>query len=241
MTSSRIAALCRAAALACGLLGGCAAPPPSPASAPAAAVPAPAIVAGRYWEYAVRDAYTGLPQGVYRYTVVRSDADRFVVDVTRNGERIDSHVYAPGWNGIEHPLTNLQRFRFEPAFPAYQFPLYPGQRWRGSVKATDPATGSTYRPHVQAHVGGWHRIRVPAGEFDALEVRRYVYAGNAEFFRLQEEIVQTDWYAPALGYVVASESNSSHVDTSRSGGGRGRPLRVRGAWLIAELVAHGTN
>jgi hypothetical protein len=82
---------------------------------------------------------------------------------------------------------------------------------------------------------------VPAGEFDALEVKRYVYAGNAEFFTLQEEIVQTDWYSPELGYVIASEANSSHIDTSRSGGARGRPLRVRGDWLIAELVRHGTQ
>jgi hypothetical protein len=92
--------------------------------------------------------------------------------------------------------------------------------------------------HVHANVGGWHRVRVPAGEFDALEVRRYVYAGNAEFFRLQEEIVQRDWYAPLVGYVAVSEGNSSHVDTSRSGGGRGRPLLVRGDWLIAELVRY---
>jgi hypothetical protein len=53
--------------------------------------------------------------------------------------------------------------------------------------------------------------------------------------------VQTDWYSPELGYVVASEANSSHIDTSRSGGARGRPLRVRGDWLIAELVRHGTQ
>jgi hypothetical protein len=50
--------------------------------------------------------------------------------------------------------------------------------------------------------------------------------------------VQTDWYAPAVGYMVMSEGNSSHIDTSRSGGGRGRPLRVRGDWLIAELSGY---
>ena len=46
------------------------------------------------------------------------------------------------------------------------------------VRATDLATGKTYRVHVQARVTGWERVRVPAGEFDALRVQRYVYAGN---------------------------------------------------------------
>jgi len=176
----------------------------------------------------VRDAYIGEPRGLYRYSVRRTDANQTVVDVAREGERIDTYVYAPGWNPIEQPLTNLQRFRYEPPFPSFEFPLYAGQRWTQVVRATDPATGRSYRVHVQAVVGGWQRMRIPAGEFDALEVRRYVYAGNAEYFKLQEEIFQRDWYAPALGYVVMTEGNSSHIDTSRSGGGRVHAGGVRG-------------
>jgi hypothetical protein len=206
------------------------APPPGVAT-----IAAPAIAAGQYWEYAVRDAYTGFARGTMRYTVAAAYPDRFVVDVTRNGERIDSWIYAPGWNGLETPVTNLQRFSFSPAFPAFEFPLYSGKVWRRIVRATDPATGRTYSMHVHTNVGGMRRLRVPAGEFAAIEVRRYVYAGNQEFSKLQEEITQTDWYAPSVGYVAAAEGSSSHIDTSRSGGGRGRPLRVRGDWLIAEL------
>jgi hypothetical protein len=196
------------------------------------------VRAGQFWEYAVRDGYTGIPRGLYRYTVARVDGDRIVVDVTHDDARIDTHIYAPGWNGIEHPLTNLQRFRYDPPFPAFDFPLYVGKKWRRIVRATDPVTGKTYRVHVYASVGAWRRIKVPAGEFDALRVRRYVYAGNAEFFQLQEEITQTDWYAPSVGFVAVTEGSSSHIDTSRSGGGRGRPLRVRGDWLIGELARY---
>jgi hypothetical protein len=164
------------------LLAACAAieQPPAPPPPGVATVPAPAVKAGTFWEYAVRDGYTGLPRGVRRYTVSRVDPDRVVVDVTRDGERVDTHVYAPGWQGLEHPLRNLQRFRYAPAFPSYFFPLYPGQSWRSIVSSTDPATGRSYRTHVHASVGGWRRIKVPAGEYDALEVRRQIYAGNAE-------------------------------------------------------------
>jgi hypothetical protein len=231
---------CSGGALACSLLAACAttveAPVPPPAGV--ATVPAPAIKPGAFWEYAVRDGYSGLPRGLYRYTVSRVDPDRVVVDLTRDGQRVDTHLYTPEWNGLEHPLRNVQRFRYSPAFPAYSFPLFPGQSWRRVVSSTSVETGRSYRTHVHASVGGWRRIRVPAGEFDALEIRRRIYAGNGEFFTLQEEIDEVDWYAPSIGQVVASEGNSSHIDTSRSGGGRGRPLRVRGDWLVAELVRH---
>ena len=118
---------------------------------------------GDFWEYAVRDAYTGFDRGLFRYTVSHVEPDRIVADVTRNGERVDSYVYGPGWNEIEHPLTNLQRFRFQPAFPAYDYPLVPGKTWYTVVNATDPVTRQTYRVHTQGKVVGWERIRVPEG------------------------------------------------------------------------------
>ena len=99
-----------------------------PANAPASVSPAPVKV-GDFWEYQVRDAYTGLDRGLYRYEVSHADANRIVVDVTREGQRVDSLVYAAGWNGLELPLTNLQRFQYQPAFPAYAYPLEPGKSW----------------------------------------------------------------------------------------------------------------
>ena len=227
-----------AALFASGSMLGCALPPEaSTPPAGVATVAAPAIKTGDYWEYAVRDRYTGSPRGIYRYTVSDAGPDRIVVEVTRDGERIEAHTYTSDWSGVEHPLRNVQRFRYSPSYPAYAFPLYPGRRWRSVVSATDVRTGRTYRMHVHASVGGWRRIKVPAGEFDALEVRRTIYAGNAEFFNSQEEILETDWYAPSVRNFVVSEGTSSHVDTSRSGGGRDDPpLRVRGDWLVAELV-----
>lgn len=237
-----ISRLFATALLASAMLAACAAPgevPYTPPPAGLATVPAPAVRPGAYWDYAVRDRYTGAQRGIYRYSVSRVDPDRVVVDVTRDGERIDTYVYAPGWRGLEHPLRNLQRLRYAPALPSYLFPLYPGQTWRGVVNSNDPATGRNFQTHVHASVGGWRRIRVPAGEYDAIEVRRQIFAGNQDSFNSQEEIFETDWYAPAIGQVVVSEGNSSHIDTSRSAGGRGySPLVVRGEWLIAELVGH---
>lgn len=221
-------------------LAGCATPPAyMPANAPASVAPAQVKI-GDFWEYSVRDGYTGLPRGVYRYEVSGVDGGRVVVDVLHDGERIDTRIYTAGWNGLEHPLTNLQRFRYAPAFPAYAYPLAPDKSWYTVVAATDPATGRTYNVHTKGKVVGWERIKVPAGEFDALRIQRYVFAGNDEYFKLQEEIDETDWYVPAVRRAVRTHARSEHFDTSRGGGNGGGeyPLRVRGDWLIAELIRY---
>jgi hypothetical protein len=226
-----------AGVLACSLLAACASAPPYFPQNASGSIPPVEVRIGDFWEYAVRDGYTGLPRGLYRYEVSRTDPESITVDVSRDGQRVDAFVYGPGWNAREMPLTNLQRFRYDPPFTAYAYPLESGKHWHTVVRATDPATRKTYRVHIQGTVIGWERVRAPAGEFDTLRVQRSVFAGNAEFFNSQEEIMQTDWYAPAVRQVVRSEASSSHIDGSRSGGGR-KPLLVRGDWLIAELVRY---
>jgi hypothetical protein len=101
-------------------------------------------------------------------------------------------------------------------------------------------TKATYRVHTRAKVVGWERIRVPAGEFDALRVQREVFAGNSTAVRTQEEIRETDWYVPALRMAAITESSSQHFDNSRGGGDGGGeyPLRIRGDWLRGELVRY---
>jgi hypothetical protein len=222
-----------------GVLAGCATESTYvPANAPASIAPAQVKV-GDFWEYAVRDAYTGLERGLHRYEVSHVEPGRVVVDVTRDGQRLDSAIYSAGWNGLEHPLPNLQRFRYQPAFPAYAYPLDPGKSWYTVVDATDPVTRETYKVHIQGKVLGWERITVPAGAFDALKIQRYVFAGNSTAVKSQEEIAETDWYVPALGRVARTQASSEHFDNSMGGGDGGEyPLRVRGDWLIAELVRY---
>ena len=221
-------------------IGGCATEPLSVrGDVPASVTPAQVKV-GDFWEYQVRDAYTGFDRGLRRYEVSHSGPERIVIDVTQDSQRVDSLVYGPGWNGLEHPLTNLQRFRYAPAFPAYAYPLEPGKTWYTIVDATDATTGRRYRVHTRGKVVRWERIKVPAGEFDALRIERQVFAGNMDAVRSQEEITETDWYVPALRRWARSEGHSQHFDNSRGGGDGGGeyPLRIRGDWLIAELVRY---
>jgi hypothetical protein len=170
---------------------------------------------------------------------VGSDASGVTVQVTHEGLLVDTLLYAPGWNGREMPLPNTQRFRYEPTFEAYAYPLDPGKTWRAVVRATDVVTGRTYNTHVYGKVVGWERISVPAGQFDALRIQREVFAGNSDARRTQEEIRETDWYVPSVRRSVRSQATSQHFDNSRGGGDGGGeyPLRIRGDFLIAELTS----
>lgn len=221
-------------------LAGCEAPMTYTPQAGAAAAAAPQVKVGDYWEYNVRDGWTGLPRGIYRYEVVRVDASAVVVQLSNDGKLLDTLVYAPGWNGRELPLTNTQRFRYDPTYLAYAYPLEPGKSWREVVRSTDVVTGRSYNTHVSGRVLGWERVRVPAGEFDALKIERAVFAGNMEGYRTQEEIKETDWYVPSVRRAVRTSADSQHFDTSMGGGDGGGeyPLRVRGDFLIAELVSY---
>ena len=146
--------ICSTGVVACGLIAACVTAPELSPPQGAATVPARDLKAGQYWEYAVHDAYTGLPRGVYRYTVARLDATQAVVDVIQDGVHVDAYVYAPGWNPIEQPLTNLQRFRYKPPFPR---PIPPAVRPAGRPEQVKP---DTPLPGPPPHAGS---LRGPRG------------------------------------------------------------------------------
>ena len=221
------------------LVAGCAAPSAqNPPSGMPAQLAAPEIRAGHSWTYAAHDGYTKLPLGTHEYRVQSVQGDIVTVKATHSG-REATELYTRDWNWRERPMTNLQNFRYEPAYAALPFPLAAGKTWRAHVKATDPVTGKANSVRIDGTVQGWERVKVPAGEFDAIKVRRVVYAGNPDYFKTQEYIVETDWYSPHLGRVVRSESTSGHYDFRRSCEDGNGCLWTQNDWSVAELVSHG--
>ena len=221
------------------LLAACAAPlPQTPPAGQPAEVRAPSIAPGETLRYAVHDAYTGLARDPIEYRVTEVSGDTVMVDA-RQGNQAWTERYTRDWNWREHPMTNLvPDFRYQPAYAALPFPLAAGKSWRTYVNATDPRSGRVNRVRIDGDVLGWERVRVPAGDFDTLKVRRYVYAGNAEFFKTEERIVEYDWYAPSAGLVVRHEASSEHIDTSLNC--KSQCNLIRGDWLVMELASRGT-
>jgi len=232
------------------LLAGCAAPlsQSSPPGMPGQ-VPAPEIRVGDSWTYSVRDGFTGLGRGSQHYRVTGADGAQIVVAVSREGTEDEIRVYDRQWSWLKHPATNLQSFNYSPPYPVFDFPLAPGKRWKMRLTATDPVDGRRFPLTIDGTVLGWERVKVPAGEFDALKVRRTVFFDYWEsVVRGRSEIVETDWYAPVARQAVRRETTSQYLSYLYGGGahfvlvGRkdddGGPRFIQDDWLIYELTAY---
>jgi hypothetical protein len=238
--------------LAAAAAAACAACALSPVSTPLqsnTAVPLPAVAAGDTWTYQVRDAFTGLERGSQQYRVTEAGDDRIRVTVSRDGAGKDeSEVYDRAWNWLKHPAANLQSFDYSPAYPAFAFPLVPGKTWRVRLTATDPVNGGRFPVTVEGVVVGWERIKVPAGEFDAIKVKRVVFFDYLQpNVRGRSEIVEHEWFAPAVKQSVRREASAWYLSYLYGGGsggfiraatrdGGGGPSFVRDDWLVSELV-----
>lgn len=199
------------AAAASLLLSACATQlPQTPPSGIAGNVNASAPKAGGTWRYAVSDGFTRLSRGNVEYRITDVLSDSMTVDVKGfDGERTETYTH--GWNWLVRPATNLQTFVYKPAYQALPFPISAGQTWKHSGTATDPATGKSFPVQIDGEVLGWEKVRVPAGEFDAVKMRRIVYLDYFEQgVRGQSWIIETDWYAPAVGQIARRETTSKY-------------------------------
>ncbi|MBI2295672.1 MAG: hypothetical protein HYU76_06485 [Betaproteobacteria bacterium] len=199
----------------------------------------------------VRDGFTGLERPGQRYSVTAVSGERVQVSVSRDGLNDELQVYDRQWNWLKRPATNLQSFDYSPPYQAFAFPLAPGKTWRARLTATDPADGRRFPVTIHGEVLGWERVKVPAGEFDSLKVRRNVFFDYWEHtVRGRSEIVETEWYAPAAKQAVRRETTSQYWSylygerdtgflrvrgSDRDGGG---PRFVQDDWLIYELISH---
>ncbi len=222
------------------LLAGCQAAPVPPLTNPFAQADPPRFAVGDTWVYRISNGYNNEVRGQVRYQVEKVDAGRAVVSANPDDPYLGQAytvVYTPQGNWLRHPVAShgqTVEHEFAAAYPAYVFPLEPNKTWSLRVNATDPAAGR-HSVRVDGTVLGAERIRVPAGEFDTIRIRRLVYGGDADGFLGETNIHETDWYAPALGRPVRTEINSEWRDMA-SCGKHSCPW-IRGDWNVYELIA----
>jgi hypothetical protein len=206
-------------------------------------VAAAAPAAGDTYVYRVSNGYNHEVRGQIHYRIDKIDADRVTVAVTTDTPSLGAprtEVYTKEGNWLRHPLVNHdfpREYEFAPAYPAYALPLDSGKSWSVRINAVDPASGRRNSVRVDGEVLGSERITVLAGTFDTIKIARRVYAGDWDGFLRETNITETDWYAPALGRPVRTESKSMWQDMSRCS-------RVvcwfRGDWNVLELAAAST-
>ena len=202
-----------------------------------AACAAAAPVVGTTYVYLVTNGYSKEARGRITFQVEKVDASGITYTVTPDAPSLGqphSESFLPNGNWLRHPVASHDRpvdYDFNPAYPAYEFPLEPGRRWSTRVAAINAATGRQVSVRVDGTVLGAERIRVPAGEFDTVKVRREVYPGDQDNFLSETHLTETEWYAPGLGRPVKTESRSEWFDKSRP-----RNRTFYGDWNIAELA-----
>jgi hypothetical protein len=195
---------------------------------------------GDAYVYRISNGYNNEIRGKVSYRVDKMEADRVEVAVTTDTPSAGSartEIYTKNGSWLRHPLVNhdqVLEYEFATALPVYGPPGDTGGSWSVRVDAVDPATGQRNSVRVDGEVLGSERITVPAGTFDTIKVMRRVYAGDWDGFKRETRSVDIDWYAPALGRPVKSESKSEWQDTSRCG--RGGCPWFRSDWNIFELA-----
>jgi hypothetical protein len=207
-----------------------------------------APVEGEKYVYRIVNGYNNEVRGQLYYQVGKVDPNAYIVSVTPDspwGGVDRTEIYTTDGNWWRRPLASHGQnveYVFKSAYPAYVFPLEQSKSWSVRVNAMVPGDARTRSVRVDGTVLGRERIRVPAGEFDTFKVRRLVYAGDADARYAETKIIEFDWYAPALGRSVRTDTKSEYIDSWSCGGGRrggGGSCLYRGEWEVFELVDAG--
>lgn len=208
------------------MLVGCAVPGP-----PYPPVAAPQLKAGESWAYRQWSGYTGHPLGTVRYTVADVAPDVLAFDRTEDGD-LRRVTTGAGWTPLWRVLPNGKVIAYTPDVELIRFPLASGDAWTTQGTATALHTGEKLGVHAKVWVRGRESVTTSAGTFDAIKIERAIYLDDAEWWRSQTRINETDWYAPHARAVVKTVYTSVYIDQTRNRGGEW----VYGDKVVGELA-----
>lgn len=169
-----------------------------------APIAAPLVAVGDSWTYQYTDVWKHLPGNLNRMEVTAVDDRGILVDIKRatSGALVVKQRFSRELNPIDRG-----RMHFEPAFGRYAFPLEPGKEWTSDATGENPAAGRRWRYRIKGKALGWEKIKVQAGEFDALKVEVVGYYHGEEVGSNggSGQLNETLWFAPAVNNFVKLE------------------------------------
>jgi hypothetical protein len=212
------------------LAAGCALPAP-PASAPAAA--APVLRIGERWRYEKVNLYNGQRIALLSMQVVDIAPEVRVRVTDAEGRDGPEEVYAGPWRVVQEPAYDQVQI-FRDPMPLLPERLVPGANERRQTVYHLAGSERELYWSEWLDVEGWERVRVPAGEFDALRIVRRIGFVHAEIWRQQSSRLDTLWYAPAVNRWV----QRTWTGTYYWPGTRRAPLREDNvAWRLIDHTA----
>jgi hypothetical protein len=211
----------------CLVVGGASGPPAS----------APVHRVGDRWVYSARDGFR-LPviwDETHEITVV--DAQGISVRVTQKGPTVDNarteQWASPGIVNVGALFDNETR-RFQPIpLTRFQFPLTQGSSWNQRIDNFNETAQQAGQFNRFVQVGGWVKVQVPAGEFDAILMRVIMRLDDETFWRTATECNYEIWWAPAAGATVREVKSAFYREKSDSR----EPTQIRSQNALLELAS----
>jgi hypothetical protein len=200
-------------------------------------VEAPRSEPGRSWSFRIVNGYNGEVVTQYRERLVeRTDQALRVVRTDASlGESITER-YTPDWNWVSKARPGVSvPTEYAPPLRVLPFPLEVGKSWSQRTFLLDPYTARRHAVRVDGHVVGWEKVKVAAGTFDAVLIKRTIYVADGNYERDDTMFTESDWYAPSAGRVVRAETTSGYYDLYDYSWPFGRTW-VRGDWNVLELA-----
>jgi hypothetical protein len=203
------------------LIGGCA----TTSGTPGPAATAPTYQVGDRWVYRVQDGFRQKLIWEETHQVTAASPQGITVQVTAKGASIDDQRTetwsAPGVVQTGAVFDNETR-RFEPPLIRYKYPLTVGERWSQRMRDLNNKDPGPYGGISRTvNVGGYEKVTVPAGTFDAIRLQVYMRLDDETFWRWPTDCTYTLWYSPALGVTVREEKSAYYSEKGGlNGGGR---------------------
>jgi hypothetical protein len=195
-----------------------AAPAPAPAArlepaVPKRLTPAP-LASGDSWTYRLVDWRTGAERGTQEFRLVSVATDLIVEEVLAQDKAAERFEHRRGLY-----VAAVGRFtHFSPYLLTYGTPQF-NVRLGGIDNLDGRTCKSGWTCSVNGRTFGWERVRVPAGEFEAIKVEVY-QAWNSAFHPMGEnEAVRrtlTVWYSPDAKRavkIISRGNPSANVET----------------------------
>ena len=187
--------------------------------------PTPTPAVGDSWTYQYSDVRKGIKGNLNRIEVTSIDNAGVHVAVRRadGGAPPTQQLFSTDMNPIDRGSMH-----FTPSFSRFVFPLAPGTEWTSDVVGDNQKLGKQLRYAIKGKVLDWEKIKVPAGEFDALKVvvdARYRAEGAGA--DNDGQLTETIWFVPELNNFAKLD----YLETDKQG-----RIANRDSWELTSYV-----
>lgn len=197
---------------------------------------APVHRVGDRWIYSAQDGFRAPVTWDETHEVIAVNAQGITVRITQKGPTVDNtrteQWPAPGIVTVGALFDNETR-QFKTPLTRFQFPLSPRATWNQRIDNFNESTQQTGQITRFVQVGGWVKVQVPAGEFDAILMRVIMRLDDETFWRFATECNYEIWWSPAVGASVRESKIATYLDRSDTR----EPVRHRSQNALLELAS----